>query len=106
MDHDGFYFAGLARQRGEEAQDWADNANKWRAYAEQLEAENAKLKNEVVEWQATAVQAGARGLAREEIIKSLTGKDAYTAAGGEPVFRQIVEKMRPIAKDRLGANLI
>ena len=99
-----WYLASLARNNGEIANSWRDNAKEWEAYAKKLEAENKRLKCDVIEWQVTAVQAGARGLAREEIIKSITGNDAYTAAGGEPVFRQIVEKMRPIAKQRSGAE--
>ena len=99
MDHDGFFFAGLAGEN-------ADSARSWREYARKLEAEVAQLKGDVVQWQATAVQAGARGLAREEIIQSALGKSAYEAAGGEPVFMQLVEKLRPVAKERLSADLV
>jgi hypothetical protein len=98
MDHDGFFFAGLAGEN-------ADSARSWKEYARKLEAENAKLKGDVMEWQVMAVQVGARGLAREEIIQSALGKGSYEAAGGEPVFMQLVEKLRPVVKERMGADL-
>ena len=99
MDHDGFFFAGLAGEN-------AESARSWKEYARKLEAENAKLKGDVVEWQSAAVQNGARSLVREEIIKSTLGKGSYEAAGGEQIFRQRVENLWPIAKEQLGADLV
>lgn len=93
-----WYLAALANNNG-------NSAAAWKKYAHQLEWQVKKLQGDVVEWQASAVANAASVLTYKEILKRTTGKEsAADVLGGQEPVEEMIEKYRPIAKERLGAE--
>ena len=106
MDHDGFFFAGLAGENADAAREWSQTSKEWQAYAARLEAENQKLRGALANWQEAAVDSDARSATKTTLIKELTGKELIEAAGGEERYNELIKQERLRSKELMGADLV
>jgi len=94
-----WYLAALANNNG-------NSAAAWEKYAHQLEQQMEKLQGDVVMWQAAAVEAGAGALMHREALQKATGKTPVDIFGNSNAVQETVAKLRPVAREMLGADLV
>ena len=103
-DFNTMYFAGLAGARGDQsnrnravAEENYDAAMRWKSYAKELE-------HLLADWKDAAVDAGARGYTKDQLIEREYGKTVYDLAGSREKYEEMVESNKPFMRKSMNAE--
>ena len=103
-DFNTMYFAGLAGARGDHANENRqaaeqnyNAAQEWKRYAKELEYLLA-------DWKDLAVDAGARGYTKDQLIEREYGKTVYDLAGNREKYEEMVEANKPLIRKEMNAE--
>jgi len=101
-DFNTMYFAGLAGARGDHAEQNRQAseqnfqaAQQWKNYAKELE-------HLLSDWKEAAVNEGARGYTKDQLLQEHFGVTAPELAGGPEAYEKRVEANKPLIRKDLG----
>ena len=103
-DFNTMYFAGLAGARGDHAEqnrqiaeENFQAAQQWKNYAKELE-------HLLSDWKEAAVNEGAHGYTKDQLIERETGRTVYDIAGSREKYQQMVESNKPLIRKEMNAE--
>ena len=103
-DFNTMYFAGLAGARGDHAEQNRQAAEKnfhaaqqWKNYAKELE-------HLLSDWKDRAVDEGARGVTKDQLLEREYGKTIYDLAGGPENYEELVEANKAMVRRNMNAD--
>lgn len=108
MSADTFFYAGLAGARQNTIDDLDDTIDQWRAYCDQLKAQNQQLMQELAkanyiaeDWMDAAVTQGAQKVVVSNLLKKRTGQGAFDYYG-EAEFDRLTREQIPASRKAFG----